>query len=95
MNRPIKFFGLTSGQFGLFMAGVMLAIIIAIFKNTHPLLIVGIIGSIAFFSSLLFRRLKIEHKKGNPDYLTGLTVKGATPKIITDREKTFKIILNP
>jgi c-di-AMP phosphodiesterase-like protein len=93
MNRAIKFFGLTSGQFGLFIVSTALIIIISIFKSVHPLFIVLAIAFVFFIASLLFRKLKIEHKKGNPDYLTGLTVKGATPKIITDRKRIFKHIL--
>ena len=52
INRPIKFFGLTSGQFGLFMLA-----------------------------------------NGNPDYLTGLSVRSATPKQIIDKHKVFNFIM--
>ena len=61
INKPIKFFGLSSGQFAIFM--------------------------------LLFQTLKKEHKARNPDYLTGLRIKNATPRQITDKRQIFKFIL--
>ena len=39
------------------------------------------------------RTLKKEHKAGNPDYLTGLRIKNATPRQITDKRQIFKFIL--
>ena len=90
INKPIKFFGLSSGQFAIFM---LLTAIIIIFKQLHPILIIGIISAILFLSGLLFQTLKKEHKAGNPDYLTGLRIKNATPRQITDKRQIFKFIL--
>lgn len=92
INRPIKFFGLTSGQFGLFMLANALIIIVCIFKHVHPVIIVGVMVAIFFTSGLLFKTLKREHKAGNPDYLTGLSVKAATPRRILDKHKVFNFI---
>ena len=86
INRPIKFFGLTSGQFGLFMLANALIIIVCIFKHVHPVIIVSVMGA-------LFKNLKREHKAGNPDYLTGLSVRSATPKQIIDKHKVFNFIM--
>ena len=85
INKPIKFFGLSSGQFAIFM--LLTAI------TMHPILIIGIISAILFLSGLLFQTLKKEHKAGNPDYLTGLRIKNATPRQITDKRQIFKFIL--
>lgn len=71
INKPIKFFGLSSGQFAIFMLLTAIIIIVSIFKQLHPILIIGIISAILFLSGLLFQTLKKEHKAGNPDYLTG------------------------
>ena len=68
-------------------------IIVSIFKQLHPILIIGIISAILFLSGLLFQTLKKEHKAGNPDYLTGLRIKNATPRQITDKRQIFKFIL--
>ena len=87
INKPIKFFGLSSGQFAIFMLLTAIIIIVSIFKQLHPILIIGII------SGLLFQTLKKEHKAGNPDYLTGLRIKNATPRQITDKRQIFKFIL--
>ena len=89
INKPIKFFGLSSGQFAIFM--LLTAIIIIV--QLHPILIIGIISAILFLSGLLFQTLKKEHKAGNPDYLTGLRIKNATPRQITDKRQIFKFIL--
>ena len=78
INKPIKFFGLSSGQFAIFMLLTAIIIIVSIFKQLHP---------------MLFQTLKKEHKAGNPDYLTGLRIKNATPRQITDKRQIFKFIL--
>lgn len=39
INKPIKFFGLSSGQFAVFMLVVALIIIFSIFKQLHPVFI--------------------------------------------------------
>lgn len=44
-------------------------------------------------SNTYFQTLKREHKAGNPDYLTGLRIKNATPRQITDKRQIFKFIL--
>lgn len=93
INKPIKFFGLSSGQFAIFMLLTAIIIIVSIFKQLHPILIIGIISAILFLSGLLFQTLKKEHKAGNPDYLTGLRIKNATPGQITDKRQIFKFIL--
>ena len=93
INRPIKFFGLTSGQFGLFMLVNALIIIVCIFKHVQPVIIVCVMGSIFFGSGILFKNLKREHKAGNPDYLSSLSIRSATPKQIIDKHKIFNFIM--
>lgn len=93
INRPIKFFGLSSGQFGLYMLAVAVIVIACIFKRLHPVLIVGMIGAILFASGILFKNLIREHKEGNPDYLSSLSVKAVTPRMIIDKHKVFNIII--
>lgn len=95
INKPIRFFGLSSGQFAIFMLFVAITIIVSIFKQFHPILIIGIISAILFFSAMLFKTLKKEHKAGNPDYLSGLSIRSATPRRITDKKRIFRFILNP
>ena len=94
INKPIKFFGLTSGQFALFMLIVAITIIICIFKQLHPIFITAILCGITFLSGMLFKTLKREHKAGNPNYLTGLSVKSVTPRKIRDKKQVFRLILN-
>ena len=48
INKPIKFFGLSSGQFAIFMLLTAIIIIVSIFKQLHPILIIGIISAILF-----------------------------------------------
>ena len=93
INKPIKFFGLSSGQFAIFMLLTALTVIVSIFKQLHPLIVIGIISGILFLSGLLFKTLKKEHKAGNPDYLTSVRIKSATPRQITDKRHIFKFIL--
>ena len=37
INKPIKFFGLSSGQFAIFMLLTAIIIIVSIFKQLHPI----------------------------------------------------------
>jgi hypothetical protein len=46
-----------------------------------------------FISGILFKNLSKEHKAGNPDYLTGLSVKSITPTKILDKNRVFKILI--
>ena len=50
-------------------------------------------GAIFYVSSILFKNLKREHKAGNPNYLSSLSVKSATPKKIVDKHKVFNFIM--
>ena len=68
--------------------------ILAKFKQLHPLVITLLLSGIVFLSGLLFNTLKKEHKAGNPDFLTGLSVRSATPRKIVDKKKIFNFILN-
>ena len=93
INKRSKFYGLSAGQYAIFIMLTPCIIIVSIFKQLHPILIIGIISAILFLSGLLFQTLKKEHKAGNPDYLTRLRLKNATPRQITDTRQIFKIIL--
>lgn len=93
INRPIRFFGLSSGQFGLFMLANALIIIVFIFKHVHPIIVIFVMGAIFFGSGVLFKNLKREHKAGNPNYLSSLSIKSATPKKIVDKHKVFNFIM--
>ena len=93
INRPIRFFGLSSGQFGLFMLANALIIIVFVFKHVHPIIVISVMGAIFFGSGVLFKNLKREHKAGNPNYLSSLSIKSATPKKIVDRHKVFNFIM--
>jgi hypothetical protein len=68
-------------------------IIVSIFAHLHPIVIVGVIASIIGGSGILFKNLVREHKAGNPNYLSGLSVKAATPKKVVDRNRTFNFIM--
>ena len=93
INKPIKFFGLTSIQFGVLMLVYALVIVICVFAHLNPLIVVVIISIMAFFSGILFKNLSREHKAGNPDYLTSISVKSVTPTKILDRKKVFNFIM--
>lgn len=93
INRPIRFWGLSAGQFGLFMVINALIIIVFVFINMYPVIIVTVMGAIFYVSSILFKNLKREHKAGNPNYLSSLSVKSATPKKIVDKHKVFNFIM--
>ena len=87
-------FGLSSGQFAIFMLLTAIIIIVSIFKQLHPILI----HRNHFRHSVSIRSAVPNLEKGNtrpvtPDYLTGLRIKNATPRQITDKRQIFKFIL--
>ena len=92
MNRPIKFFGLTSLQFDLYLLFTMILIVVLVATQINSLLMVAIVALQITLSGFLFRQLVVEHKKGNPDYLTSVSIKSATPSKIVDKNKVFKLI---
>ena len=92
MNRPIKFFGLSSLQFMSLSIVGMLIIIVMIFQHLNPFVIIAVIVSVIFGFTMAVGKLNREYKKGNPDYITSQSIKGATPKKIIDKQKFFNLI---
>ncbi len=92
INKPIKFWGLTSMQAGLYMLCCAAVIVATVFLGFHPVLIACIAGGMVVFTKVAFQKFIKEHKAGNPDYLNGLNVKSVTPKQITDKSQIFKLI---
>lgn len=66
-----------------------LIIIVFVFKHVHPIIVISVMGAIFFGSGVLFKNLKREHKAGNPNYLSSLSIKSATPKKIVDKHKVL------
>jgi len=93
INRPIKFFGLTSLQLGGVCLIVALLIILMIAANKNPVAIIFFVVVVISGLSFLLGKLNVEHKKGNPDYLVGEQVKTATPKKIKDGKKIFGFLM--
>ena len=94
LNRPIRFWGLSSLQFGLIAISGMIIILVLVFQRVNPMLFIMIIAGIVFGFSLLFANLKKEQKKGNPNYIQGLMIKDQTPKKIVDRGLFKNLITN-
>ncbi|MBP5449013.1 MAG: hypothetical protein J6Y01_02745 [Spirochaetales bacterium] len=92
MNRPIKFFGLSSLQFLLLTVVGMVVIIVMIFQRLPTLVIVGVVVAVIVGFTAAVGKLNQEYKKGNPDYITSQSIKGATPKKIIDKHKFFNLI---
>lgn len=92
INKPIKFWGLSSMQAGLYILICAALIIIMVFIRIHPILIAAVAAAMILFTKVAFQKFIKEHKAGNPDYLNGLNVKSVTPKQITDKSQIFKLI---
>ena len=93
INRPIKFLGLSALQFTIIALFGAMIIIVLVFKKVHPLLLVlSILGMVLLFT-YLFKELKKQQKRGNPDYLQGVIIKRETPKQITDRNFLFRNLI--
>jgi hypothetical protein len=93
VNRPIRFWGLSPLQFTIIALLGAIIVFILIFKQIHPVLLISMIAAMIYIFVLLFTRLKQHHKKGNPNYLQGLSIKASTPKRITDTGKVFKNLI--
>lgn len=92
INKPIKFWGLSSMQAGLYILICAALIIIMVFIRIHPILIAAVAAAMILFTKVAFQKFIKEHKARNPDYLNGLNVKSVTPKQITDKSQIFKLI---
>lgn len=93
INRPIRFFGLSTYQFCGYVLAIILSLLVSIFLSVHPLIIAAVLIGLIYFSKSMFKTLMKEHKAGNPDYLAGLSVKRITPNKIVDKHHVFKHIL--
>lgn len=93
INKPIKFWGLTSTQAGLYVLCCASVIIVTVFMGIHPILIACVALGMMLLTQVAFQRFVREHKAGNPDYLKGLNVRELTPKQITDKHQIFKTII--
>lgn len=93
INRPIRFFGLSTWQFCGYVLAIILSLLVSIFLSIHPIVIAVVVIGIIYLSSVLFSTLMKEHKAGNPDYLSGISIKRITPEKIVDKHHVFKHIL--
>jgi c-di-AMP phosphodiesterase-like protein len=93
MNRPIRFFGLSSLQLGGLFVLTAIVIVIMITSNTSPIVIVILLAGLLLSFSILFGKLNKEHKKGNPNYMQGLSVQSTTPQKIVDKQKIFSKLI--
>lgn len=93
VNRPIRFWGLSPIQFTIIALVGAIIVIILIFKQIHPILLMSMIAVMIYVFVLLFTKLKEHHKKGNPNYLQGLSIKSSTPKKVIDKGLVFKNLI--
>lgn len=93
INKPMRFYGLSSGQLGLFVLIIVLVILACIFLRVNSFIMIVLIAAILSGGSFLFERLKKEHKAGNPNYLAGLRVSNSTPKKIVDKYRVFNMLI--
>lgn len=94
INRPIKFYGLSPKYFGIFVLAIALSLIAGVFLQLNPLVIVGVVMIVILLSKRFLKKFNMEHKSGNPDYLTGLRVKRVTPFKIVDKHRIFKTLMS-
>ncbi len=93
INKPIRFWGLSSLQLGgmiLTTMVVFLGTVIAKQAVTGIIILLGIWISLVQF---VIKKLNKEHKKGTPDYMASYFVHSAMPKKITDKNLIFSFIL--
>jgi c-di-AMP phosphodiesterase-like protein len=93
MNRPIRFFGLSSLQLGGLFVIAAIIIVIMITSNAGVLFIVTLIACMLLLFSLLFSKLNKEHKRGNPNYAQGVSVQSATPRKVVDKKRIFNHLI--
>lgn len=91
MNKPVTMMGFQSMEF--FMLFLML-IGIAFLSYTTGGLLLSIILIILYLLIVIKigNKIKIENRKGNPNFLKGYIDSGAYPKCITDKYSYFKLL---
>jgi len=95
MNRPIKFFGLSSLQFLLVCVFGAVIIVVEIFAGAGAIAIILTVCVLVFTFTYVFAKMSDAYKKGNTDFIRSKMVKDNTPKRITDHHRFFKFIISP
>lgn len=93
LNRPIKFFGLSSLQFLSVCVSGAIIIVIEIFASCSPIIIVLTIFFLVVTFTYVFAKMRLAYKNGNNNYIESKLVKDHTPLKIIDKNCFFKYIL--
>lgn len=93
LNKPIRFYGLTSLQLG---GSVLTTIILFIVLSTAKMSLLGLFILSGVWIILLkgpLKKLNQEYKKGTPNYLSSYLTFSSTPKRIRDKHSIFSFII--
>ena len=93
MNKPIRFFGLSSIQAIVIFIFVLVSLLVMVMSGINFLVMSVILGGEIYGVSIIMKKLSIANKKGTPDFLGAYTTFNATPRKITDTNFVFSYLI--
>lgn len=94
MNKPIRFFGLSSLQAIILFVFILASILVMIMSGINFLVMLMIFSGEVYGLSILMKRLDIANKKGTPDFFGAYSTFKYTPRKITDTNFLFSFLIN-
>lgn len=93
MNKPIRFFGLSSLQVIVLFVCVTASILFLMMAGLNLMITLLIFGGECYGISILATKLNTAHKKGTPDFFGAYSTFKYTPRKITDQNFLFKFLI--
>ncbi len=93
MNKPIRFFGLSSMQAIVLFVFVLVSVLVMLMSGINFLVMLVIVGGEIYGISILMKKLSLANKKGTPDFFGAYTTFNATPRKITDTNFIFSFLI--
>ena len=93
MNKPIRFFGLSSFQVIVLFVCVTTSILFLMMTGLNLMIILIIFGGECYGISVFATKLNRAHKKGTPDYFGAYSTFQYTPRKITDQNFLFSFLI--
>lgn len=93
INKPIRFWGLSSLQLGGMILATLLIFLFTVISKQALTGLIILSAAWIFLIQVVIKKLNKEHKKGTPDYISSYFINKSLPRKITDKNFTFSFLL--